>query len=184
MKKFIARLIGAAVVIGGMAYWMNRPYPGWEERTAADAGAEGATVAISIGGRDGAEERGALWVSCGGAGPRVTMAPGPVTFVGGGSVRDGATIGVAAIFREDPSPGGSAQSETWDMPAGKGMFESPDAAAFIVKLSNHGWVSIHAGGGGSMIFHVRRLGAFRERVRTECGLDRIEASAPEMPAGG
>jgi len=180
MKKFIARLIGATVVIGGMAYWMNRPYPGWEERTAADAGAEGATMAISIGGRDGAEEQGALWVSCGGAGPRVAMAPGPVTFVGGGSVRDGATIGVAAFFGEDST----AQSETWDMPAGRGFFQSPDAAAFIRKLSNHGWVTISAGGGGRMTFHVRRLGAFRERVRTECGLDRVEASAAEMPAGG
>ena len=185
MKKLIAPIIGIAIVVAAMAWGMNRPYPEWTRRTAADAGAaEGSTV-VSIVGRAEAAERGALWVTCGGGGPlKASLSVGDVQIIGGGSFSESATMDVHAHFGDGPDAGRQpAPQEGWVKPAGAGFFDAPDSADFIRRLSESEWVVIGAGGGGSMKFHVRRLEPYRTRMLAACGLVG-EAAPPPMPPGG
>ena len=165
MRKLIAPVIGVALAVGALAWWMNRPHPDWAVRTERPD-----LLEVSIVGRDGAEEKGALWISCRGGAPEAAINPGPVQFVGGGTSADAAYLDFASFFLNSLDGPRSAPMQTWVMPPGKGFFQNPAPAEFIHRLSESEWYEAAAMGRRSMRFHVRRLGAVRERILAACNL--------------
>lgn len=161
MKRFLAPLIGAAVAIGGIAWWMMRPYPTWQVRTDSPEVFE-----ASIVGRDGANEAGALWLRCERGVAGVQFNPGQIS-VAGGTPLDAATLGVASYFYDVKPRSMTAPMEIWSKPAGEPFLDAPDSTAFVARLGKAEWLEMSPGG-RTMTFHVDRLRGVADQIASRC----------------
>lgn len=157
---------GAAVLA-----WNLRPYPTWEIRQdQAAADGQAALLELSIVGRDGGEESGALWLTCRDGAPHVGYSPHSVQMIGGGVPGQGASIEIASYFLADLDDARSAPLETWTMPSDVSFFEHAEPEAFIIRLAAARWYEASGSGARASRFHVEGLAEFMPRIASACGL--------------